>query len=301
MSCVNPSPPACGSAPNCCPDCYGCTPYICADFKIKRYDTKPAFRISVTENDEPIDLTGLVIEANMWANAKLKLPIGPTDTALAFAQNVGFCQILVGDVLIMEQVRSPEQMIITGFDEANSLVLVQRGVNGTTPQSWKKGSPIKIFRIMSGAALSEMIYDDSILPDGTPVCHVLNQSDLVYEWNMNDTCAPGCFSFEFKVLKMAAPPVVVMPQTPCSIGFGVEWVRRYPTCGSFIVQICNTPTAEYLMPQVVVQPNTVNVDLGEVTPAGIPLVGPAFPLENQLPTHTLEEATADLPINELPL
>lgn len=248
MSCVNPSPPACGPSQQQCPDCFGCSSNQCYDFQIKRYDTQPSFRVSVAENGEPIDLTGLVIEANMWASAKLKHHLDETDTSLCFADNIGFCQVAINDTIVVAAPRSPEQMRITGFDENKNIVFVERGINGTMPRWWKRGTGLRIFRIINAPALSEMVYGDTILPDGTPVCEVLQESDLVYEWSTNDTCQAGCFSFEFKVLQFGAPIVDPPPNPACFTGFGVLATRRYPTCGSFSIHICNSPTAELFVP-----------------------------------------------------
>jgi hypothetical protein len=196
-----------------------------------------------------MDLTGNVIEANMWANAKLKANIAALDTSLAFANNIGFCQVLINDIIVMQRTRSPEQMRIIGFDETNSLILVERGVNNTVPQDWTRGTPIRIFRIMNGTAMSELIYEDVTEVDGSVNCNVLSDSFLVYEWNVNDTCAPGCYSFEFKVIKMSDTPIPIPSVTPpCFLGVGVDWVRRFPTCKEFIVQVCDSPTAEIGMP-----------------------------------------------------
>lgn len=251
MSCVQTSPPGCaGAAPN-CPQCDGCIPGVCPDFTIKRGDTKPVFRVSVEDENGPLDLTGLVIEANMWANAKLKSNITALDTSLALADNIGFCQILPNDIILMNNVRSPEQMRITGFDEVNSLVFVERGFNSTAPLNWKKGSDMRIFRIMNGAAISEMVFDNITQVDGSVQCNVLVESDLIYEWQVNDTCAPGCFHFEFKILKMSAPVIVPSVTQLCFLGVGVEWTRRFPPCGDFLVKVCDTPTTETF-----VQPST---------------------------------------------
>jgi hypothetical protein len=185
----------------------------------------------------------------MWADAKLKSNITALDTSLALADNVGFCQILPNDIILMNNVRSPEQMRITGFDEASSLVLVERGFNGTTPQAWKKGSAMRIFRIMNGPAMSELVYDNTTQVDGTVNCNVLEESILIYEWGVNDTCIPGCFHFEFKVLKMSGPVVIPSVTQLCFLGIGVEWTRRFPTCGDLLIKICDTPTVEsYVLP-----------------------------------------------------
>lgn len=249
MSCLKVSPPGCASQQSNCPDCYGCVPGVCPNFQIKRFDTRPAFKVSVEDENGPMDLTGLVIEANMWASAKLKQTILPLDEKLAFADNIGFCQVLVNDVIVMQRTRSPEQMRITGFDETNNFIFVERGFNGTVPQKWAKGTAMRIFRIMNGAAMSEMLYEDVTNVDGSVDCNVLSESLLVYEWNVTDVCAPGCYSFEFKVLKMSDAPVVVPSVIPaCYLGAGVEWARRFPTCGEFVVKVCDTPTSELGIP-----------------------------------------------------
>lgn len=248
MSCVNVSPPGCASNASCA-DCYGCDPNICPDFQIKKNDTRPAFKVSVEDNDEPMDFTGLVIEANMWANAKLKCNITALDVSLSLANNIGFCQILPNDIILMDRSRSPEQMRIISFDEVNGLIFVERGYNGTIPQSWNRGQPMRIFRFMNASAMAEMFYDDITQVDGTVDCNTLVSSFLVYEWNVNDVCVPGCFSFEFKVLKMSSGPITVPSVAPpCFLGVGVEWTRRFPSCGEFLIKICDSPTSEVIIP-----------------------------------------------------
>lgn len=248
MSCVNTNPPGCATNID-CPTCDGCTPGICPDFQIKRNDTRPAFKVSVEENGEPMDLTGLVVEANMWANSKLKSNITALDTSLTLANNIGYCQILPNDIILMDRARSPEQMRITGFDETKSLVFVERGYNGTVPQAWNRGQIMRIFRFMNAPGMAEMLFDDVTQVDGTVDCNVLVESLLVYEWNVNDTCIGGCFSFEFKVLKMSTGPIIVPSVIPmCFLGVGVEWTRRFPNCGEFIIKVCDSPTSEVSIP-----------------------------------------------------
>lgn len=245
MSCVNTSPLGCSSSGSDCPDCFGCTIGVCPDFQIKRNDTRPAFKIDVEDNGEPIDLTGLVIEANMWANAKLKNNITALSTSLSLANNIGFCQILPNDIILMDRSRSPEQMIITGFDETNSLVFVERGYNGTVPQNWNRGQAMRIFRFMNAPGISEMVYDDITQVDGTVDCNVLVGSFLIYEWDINDTCVPGCFSFEFKTIKISSGPISIPSMIPnCFLGLGVEWTRRFPNCGELLIKVCESPTTE---------------------------------------------------------
>lgn len=187
-----------------CPTQDGCPPGVCPDFTIRRHDTKPFFRVNVEDCDGPIDLTGLVLEVNMWAIAKLKKSIDETATYFALADAIGFQQINVGDVIIFDRVRNPEHMLVEGFDEVNFLVLVQRGYNGTVPGVWRKGQVMRIFRILNAPAVTEMSFSDVEQVDGTTLNNQLTDSFLVYEWTGMDTCLPGCFWMEFKLLKMKA-------------------------------------------------------------------------------------------------
>jgi hypothetical protein len=241
MSCVKTSPPGC--ATSICPD-----PCACPNFQIKRGDTRPPFKVSVQDENGPINFTGLVIEVNMWIETKLKSNITEMDASLALAGNVGFEQILPNDIILMNKARTPEQMRILGFDETQNLIFVERGYNNTVPQNWKKNTPMQIFRIINGPAQSEMVFDDVPQVDGTTLCNQLIESFLVYEWNANDTCVSGCFFFEFKVLKMSADIVVPSVTPLCFSGVGVEWVRRFPTCDAFVIKICDTPTSESFVP-----------------------------------------------------
>jgi hypothetical protein len=245
MGCVNTSPPDCPLVSQ-CPDKLGCPPGVCPDFQIKRHDTRPSFKYNIVNDDgDPMDLTGLVVEASMWANAKLKSAIDSVTTTIQFADNIGFEQVLVDDIIVMDRVRDPEYMKITAFDEINYTITVERGYNSTPVSSWKKGAKLKIFRFKDAAAATEMVTDDVLQVDGTTLCDQLIESYLVYEWTANDTCVPGCFWLEFKLIQMATDPVDPPSVTPvCWSGLGVEWVRRYPQCGEFLIAICDSPTAE---------------------------------------------------------
>ncbi len=190
------------SSQSTCLDGSGCPPNQCPDFTIRRHDTRPAFKVSVEDCDGPLDLQGLVIEASMWALAKLKVSVTADDTYLQFADNIGFQQVMMGDIIIMDRVRSPEHMLVTGFDETNNLIRVQRAYHGTTASAWKKGNLIRIFRIMGAPADSELVFDDVREVDGTLNKNVLQGAYLIYEWQAEDVCLPGCYWFEFKVIKM---------------------------------------------------------------------------------------------------
>lgn len=243
MACVNVTPPNCvPPVPN-CPDAFGCPPNACPHFVIKRHDTAPPFKVEVFDEDgDPLDTTGLVLEASMWAKGKLKTALTAGSTSLSLADNIGFQQILVGDVIIMERVRSPEHMTVTGFDEENYLVLVERGANGTAASAWKKGTPLKVMRFQNAPAATELVTDDVLNLDGTTTEDELIHSYLVYEWTANDTCVPGCFWLEFKLLTMGADLPSTVPS--CYSGDGVSQVRRFPACGEYLIKICDSPTAE---------------------------------------------------------
>ena len=149
-----------------------------------------------------MDLQGLVIEVNMWALAKLKCNITDSETYFPLVDNIGFEQIMMGDIIVMDRVRMPERMLVTGFDEGNKLVRVQRGYHGTTPSAWKKGDKMRIFRVLNAPAESELVYDDITEVDGSVTKDALTEAYLVYEWEPEDTCLPGCYWLEFKILKM---------------------------------------------------------------------------------------------------
>jgi len=255
MACTS-SGIGCSSQPQGCPSQNGCISGVCPDFTLRRNDTKPPFKVRMEDCDGPLDLTGLVFEASMWAKGKLKVAMDQDDTVLGLADNIGFNQIMQGDVLIMDQARLPEKMLVTGFDEVNRLVHVQRGYHGTSVQNWKKGTPVKIIKFSNATSTTEMIYQDVINIDGSTTPDVLTESFLVYEWQTNDTCLPGCYYIEFKLMKMLVVginmqmtvpsnqipsnliPDGVIPSftepsyTPstfgCSMGTGIDWIRRFP-------------------------------------------------------------------------
>jgi hypothetical protein len=231
-----------------------------ADFCIKRHDTKPDIRVSVTDCDGPLDLSDetLVLEVNMWAKGKLKTAITTSDTYFALADNIGFEQIMVGDRIVMDRVRRPETMLVTAFDENNSLVQVERGYNGTDVSAWKKGSSFKVFRLLNGIGQIASTYEDLLQEDGT-IVNTLTDTQLVYEWDSEDTCLPGCFYLEFKLLKMLllealsteisdisfTPASFIPADFGCDMSESIEWVRRFPeTKEGFLVHIIDTPSSD---------------------------------------------------------
>ncbi len=203
FGCDCPSDGGCTSLNNV--DSFGCPLDRCPDFVIKRHDTRPVFKVNINDCDGPLDLTGLVLEVNMWAIAKLKTDITTTDTYFRLSNDIGFNQVMVGDIIIMDRIRLPEHMLVIGFDENNKLIKVQRGYNGTQVANWKKGSFMRIFRVLNSPGETEMIFEDQLQPDGTVLKDQLVESFLIYEWQPEDTCLPGCFWLEFKLMKMKGP------------------------------------------------------------------------------------------------
>jgi hypothetical protein len=199
----------------------------------------------------------------MWAKAKLKTAITADDTYFGLADNIGFEQVLPGDIIVVDKPRAPEQMIVTEFDEANKLIQVLRGYNGSVIGSLAKGTGIRIFRVLNSVASTEMVKEDITQVDGTVTKNVITRSSLVYEWLPNDTCLPGCYWLEFKLLKMdgetmalAGPmPLMATPSISfisyasadfgCELGDGVDWVQRYPLSGEgLLIKIIDSPTSE---------------------------------------------------------
>lgn len=232
------------------------------DFCIKRHDTKPKFRVKIDDCDGPLDLRdeNLVLEANIWFSTKLRDDIRANDTYFRFVDNQAFQQVLVDDIIVMNRPRLPEHMLITGIDEENSLVQVQRGYHGTTPCPWKKGTEVLVFRQMSAPASIESVVDDVTDISGEVKRDQLIETFLVYEFTTVCTCLPGCYMLEFKLLKMeeensndVAQLTDIVPSftyTPshfhCTKGQGVEWVRRFPVTGTFLFYVEDSPTAEIL-------------------------------------------------------
>lgn len=233
---------------------------LCPDFTIRRHDTRPNFKVGIEDCDGAMDFTDLVVEFSMWAKGRLKTALTTTSSFLSFADKIGFDQVMVGDILVLDRARSPEHMKVLGFDEDNYLVYVQRGVNGTTVSSWKRGTGLRIMKAFSNPAASEMIYEDVSNLDGTIDRDQLRDSFLVYSWLPSDTCLAGCYYCEFKLLSLTATdtePAVdltgdvtfTMTLTPsqygCKLGEGVEWVRRFPVSGEgYLIKVEDSCTAE---------------------------------------------------------
>ncbi len=252
----------CTTASN-CPDKSGCPADMCPDFLIKRHDTVPSFKVSVDDCDGPLDLSdpNYVLEVNMWAKGKLKTAINESDTYFSLADNIGFEQIMVGDIIILDRARLTEYMLVNAFDETNSLVQVQRAYSGTQASSWKKGTALRIFRIMGAIGSIEISLENILQVDGTTATDQVVDTSLVYAWDSKDTCLSGCYWLEFKLLKMATVDQLRIQSSPiipsftlstytsddfgCGLGVGVETVRRFPSNSEgFLIKIVDSPTAE---------------------------------------------------------
>ncbi len=242
---------------NGCVDQYNCGDNICPDFVIRRNDTKPDFKVKVEDCDGPMDLTDLALEASMWTNAKLKTSVSDSDTYISLADNIGFNQIAIGDVIVVDRPRQTEHLLVTAFDETNYYVQVTRGYHGTIAQSWKKGQSLKIIKFINVSAATEMVLQDVINLDGTVTEDVLIESFLIYNWQPTDTCLPGCYKLEFKLMKMTASfasltttPSFIDPSLVdyhCGLPTNVEWIRRFPVDSEgYNIKIYDSPTNELL-------------------------------------------------------
>lgn len=226
----------------------------CSDFKTKQYSTYPPLKIQVFDcDDAPYDMKDLVIEASMWSTAKLKFDINSSDDLIQFADNIGYNTVGTNSILHLSTGRDFERMAISGFDDVNKIIQVERSVCSTYARSWKKGTPIKILRFFNKPAEAELVYDDEEQLDGTIIENKLVKSFLVYNWNPEDVCLPGKYFFEFKVLKMLLTTNLSNDNVisvndlnyHCSLGTGVEWARRFPVeKDGFIIEILQSPTAE---------------------------------------------------------
>jgi len=225
----------CGSKSVGCNDSGSCP--APPDFCIKRHDTRPSFRISMSDCDGPVDLTedGIVLEASMWFVAKLKSAITTSSTEIRFADDVGFDSVKVGDVISTSKARSPEKMLVTAIDEASKTVDVTRGHAGTSPQDWAKGTGLNVFRFADAPAAVESVVETVESVEGS-TSEELTDTLLVFEWSGDQTSMPGCYWFEFKIIKLS--------DSSSSSSSEVEWVKRVPLSPEgFMVNIVDSPTS----------------------------------------------------------
>lgn len=211
----------------------GCPEGIVPDFCIKRNDTSPSFKVSLEDCDGIVDLNGnYSLEVNIWIKSKLKKSITESSTELEFADNIGFEQIKENNVILMNRARNPEKMLITGFDENEKKINVQRGYEGTEAQSWTKGSELIVFRAIDSEGEIESLYEEVSKLDGTTE-NELVQTFLVYKFTEETSCFSGCYWLEFKLLQFDEDLTTVISK------------RRFPSEGEgFLIKIIDSPTGE---------------------------------------------------------
>jgi hypothetical protein len=223
----------------------------CPEFTIKQHDTRPAFKVDILDCEQPIDLSDLVIEASMWANAKLKTAITPASMTISFADNRGFEQINTDTIIQIGDGRLFERMLIDTINEEAKTVTVFRAQMSTGAYNWKKGTKIKLLRFLNNPAVGELEYQDIENLDGTTQKDQLVRSTLSYEFKTGDTCMAGCYYLEFKIIKMnyelpdTDPVLISQIDYHCDNGTYVEWVRRFPSDREgFNIEVFGSPTAE---------------------------------------------------------
>lgn len=221
----------CGGSGNGCGGSGGCaeTP----DFCIKRHDTRPAFRVAVSDCDGALDLTdeNLVLEASMWFETKLKAAIDQSVNVISFADNIGFNQILVGDLIVADTARNPEKMTVSSIDELAKTITVERGQGGSIARPLRRGSSLNVFRFVDLTAGIESVFGDVTQLDGT-VTEELLDTFLVFNWSGNQTSLPGCYLMEFKLMR-------IDPQTT-----DIEWTKRFPLgSAGFVINVVDSATS----------------------------------------------------------
>ena len=231
-------------------DCHG-IPITCADFTIKRHDTRPVFKVDITDCDAPIDLTDLVVEVSMWTNSKLKTTLTTLTSTISFADNIGFEQINLDTIIQVGEGRAFERMLIQSIDEEAKTVSVLRGQMNTNVYNWKKGTSIKLLRFLNNPGIGELEYSNVEQLDGTVINNQLVRSTLIYEWLPGDTCMAGKYFLEFKLLSILLTTPTPTPSEAttvnyhCDLGTNVEWARRFPNNkAGFVIEVFDSPTAE---------------------------------------------------------
>lgn len=243
----------CNSESSNCLDGLNCPDNFQSDFCIKRNDTKPSFKVSIEDCEGPLEEEeNIIVEINMWSKGKFKKNLDLETNYFFLADNIGFDQIMVDDIIVTNQIRSSEQMKVVGFDEINKAVFVERGYNNTIPREHPKGTEIKIFRAKNIEADIEYIYED-VLQSDSEIKKQLVDTLLVCNWTPNMTCLPGCYWLEFKMLKMnlsfleneATPSMTPTGEYGCNYSSNIEWIRRFPSKSEgFLIRIIDTPTIE---------------------------------------------------------
>lgn len=198
------------------------------DFCIKRNDTRPVFKMAISDCEGAIDLTedGLILEASMWFNAKLKSNLDDSNTTIQFADNLGFNQILVGDTIVTGRPRNPEKMVVIAINESEKSIDVERGQYGTIAQSWDRGTDLKVFRFIDEPAEIESLFEETTSLEGV-VSEELVETFFVFNWTSEQTSMPGCYWIEFKLTKISSAPGVE----------ATDWVKRFPMSEGWMISV----------------------------------------------------------------
>lgn len=201
------------------------------DFCIKKNDTRPIFQVSFSDCDGAVELDNenIVVEASMFFKAKLKSQISNSSTTLSFADNIGFDQILIGDLIVVDKPRNSEKMLVVSIDESSKSFTVQRGYSSSPsipsmPQSWSKGTNLKIFRFIDETAQVESVFEDTTQVDGS-ILNELTDTILSFAFTSEHTSAPGCYWFEFKISR-------IMPENG-----EIDWIKTLPLSDGFLVNV----------------------------------------------------------------
>jgi hypothetical protein len=187
------------------------------DFCIKRGDTRPSFKVSVEDCDGVVNLSdeNLVLEASMWFKTKLKSDITSSSSTISFADNVGFNQILVGDIMVVDRPRNPEKMLVLSVDESSKTVVVERAYDSTVAESWFKGNALRVFRFIDQPAEIHSVFEERESVDGS-VSEELSDTFMVFNWDLSHTSMPGCYWLEFKLTMMDDESISWIKRTPIS-------------------------------------------------------------------------------------
>jgi hypothetical protein len=210
-------------------NCQNSTCGSASDFCIKRGDTRPVFRVSVEDCDGVVDLTdaNLVLEANMWFKAKLKSDLSSSSSTLSFADNIGFNQVNVGDVILTDRPRNSEKMVVTAIDESAKTLTVERGHDSTDAQDWPRGSLLRVFRFMDQPAQIESVFEQVSSLEGS-VSEELVDTFMVFEFLKEHTLLPGCFLLEFSL--------AMMEET------SIAWAKKIPLSSEgYVINIVDSP------------------------------------------------------------
>lgn len=204
-----------------CPE--GISPILC----LKRHDTRPSLKVSIEDCEGGLDLSDgdFALHVNMWFNTKLKHDIDDNQLEISFADNIGFYQVAENDLILIDHPRTPEYLLVKGFNETEKTIQVERSQNETFSGSWKKGSFLKVFRVFKEDAEVEQVYEDIIKEDGSNN-NELTDTIFVFNWTVNSTMLPGCFWIEYALSKVNLE------------ASSIEWTRKFPSnYEGFLVKI----------------------------------------------------------------